>query len=87
MEREIKLPIDFAKLLAPNGGYGNEIGRRVYGTLSQMAKTFITTNYDEWLDREILLANADPVKPGTAPATASESPPDRENTSAKDSGA
>ena len=70
MERETKLPIDFAKLLAPKGGYDNEIGRRIYGTVGRMAKTFITTNYDEWLDSEIALGAADPLRPGKAPATA-----------------
>jgi hypothetical protein len=74
MERQTKLAIDFAKLLAPKGGYDNEIGRRVYGTLGQMAKTFITTNYDEWLDSEIALASVDPLKPGKAPATAPKPP-------------
>jgi hypothetical protein len=72
MEKETKLSIDFETLLEPIGGYDNEMGRRVYGTLAKMAKTFITTNYDKWLDSEILLSEADPIKPvDKAPATPS----------------
>ena len=69
MERETGLRINFSDLLAPKGGYDNATGRRLYGTLSKMAKTFVTTNYDEWLDTEIVLDAADPIRPGKAPET------------------
>jgi hypothetical protein len=69
MERDSKIAIDFGKLLAPKDGYDNEIGLRVYGTLGQMAKTFITTNYDEWLDSDIPSTTTASIKPTKAPAT------------------
>ena len=61
--------IDFRKLLTPHDGYGNIMGCRIYGVLSKLAKTFITTNYDEWLDNEIPLTQADPLKPNKSAAT------------------
>ncbi|HEY3778673.1 MAG TPA: SIR2 family protein [Rhizomicrobium sp.] len=70
MEKETKLSINFEKLLMPTNGYENEMGRKVYGALSKMAKTFITTNYDKWLDSEIILAAADAVRPSKALAVA-----------------
>lgn len=69
MQRETNLAIDFDKLLAPKGGYQNEMGRRVYGALSRIAKTFITTNYDIWLDAAILPTPTDSIRPARAPAT------------------
>jgi hypothetical protein len=61
-------PIDFPALLTPNGGYDNPMGRRVYGALSSMAKTFVTTNYDRWLDIEIDSAPSGIARSGKAPA-------------------
>jgi SIR2-like domain len=69
MQAGTRLPIAFGKLLTPSGGYENAMGRRVYGVLSKLAKTFCTTNYDEWLDSEVLLAEADPLKPDKSAAT------------------
>lgn len=69
MQAGAKLPIDFKKLLTPFGGYENAMGRRVYSVLSKLAKTFITTNYDEWLDYEISLVEIDSLKPNKSAVT------------------
>jgi SIR2-like domain len=50
LARQHKQPIDFNKLISPKDGYGNEAGRRLFGSLSTLGKTFVTTNYDPWLD-------------------------------------
>lgn len=47
------ISIDFRKLLQPSGSNDNWKGRALYGNLSKLGKTFVTTNYDEWLDEEI----------------------------------
>jgi hypothetical protein len=65
LETEHKLKIDYAKLINPSAGYeNNELGNRVYRALGKLAKTFVTTNYDEWLDTEI----PEPVLPLNPPA-------------------
>jgi hypothetical protein len=54
IEAENGLNIDYASLINPEEGYeNNEIGHRVYRSLGKLAKTFVTTNYDWWLDTEI----------------------------------
>ncbi|MBA3755059.1 MAG: SIR2 family protein [Nitrosomonas sp.] len=49
LEKEHKLPIKFDELLRPAPDR-KEIGDRVYASLGKLASTFVTTNYDEWLD-------------------------------------
>lgn len=70
IEEEYKISIDFRKLLHPLGRKGHEQGRRLYASLFKLGKTFITTNYDKWLDEEIvetaLSLTAEP-NPGDAP--------------------
>jgi hypothetical protein len=54
IEAEHEMTIDYAKLINPSDGYqNNEIGHRIYRSLGQLSKTFVTTNYDAWLDTEI----------------------------------
>lgn len=53
LEAEHRIPIDFRKLLHTSGRNSNLRGRELYGSLSKLGKTFVTTNYDEWLDEEI----------------------------------
>jgi len=54
IEAENGLNIDYAALINPEKGYeNNETGHRVYRSLGKLAKTFVTTNYDWWLDTEI----------------------------------
>ena len=53
LQTEHKIPIDFGKVLYPTGRKDNPKGRRLYENLSKLGKTFVTTNYDEWLDTTI----------------------------------
>jgi len=72
LHAEHNLPIDYAVVIDPVGGYDNEIGRRLYGALAQLGRTFVTTNYDTWLDRELASSKPLSVIVGqqlTAPAT------------------
>ena len=50
LEKEHGLPIDFRKLLEPPSS-AKKIGDEVYENLSRLATTFVTTNYDDWLDQ------------------------------------
>lgn len=49
LEQKHELHIDFKELLAPSGSR-REVGDKVYADISSLATTFVTTNYDEWLD-------------------------------------
>jgi hypothetical protein len=54
VEAEHGLKIDYSKLVNPRDGYkNNEVGQRVYRSLGKLSETFVTTNYDAWLDNEI----------------------------------
>ena len=51
--------IDYRSLLHRVPRHAHVDGRKLYSHLSKLAKTFITTNYDEWLDEELPAAAAD----------------------------
>jgi SIR2-like domain len=53
LERTHTTPINFERLLYPSGNKDSVKGQRLYAALSRLGKTFVTTNYDEWLDRAI----------------------------------
>jgi hypothetical protein len=55
LQEEHQTPIDFKILIHPEGHKKNPKGLRLFGSLSALGKTFITTNYDEWLDEELLV--------------------------------
>lgn len=76
LEAEHKLTIDYAKLINPKLGYENEVGSRVYRALGNLGKTFITTNYDEWLDTEIPDQPLQ-VNPPAAPQTTTANAPSK----------
>ena len=61
MAHEHKIDVDFRKILSPDEGYGNPHGRKLYGCLGKLGNTFVTTNYDEWLD-EIIPIPMPPAK-------------------------
>lgn len=42
--------IPFEALLHPKAREDHENGRRLYSSLSRLGNTFVTTNYDRWLD-------------------------------------
>ena len=71
LQEEHGFPIDFRKLLHPSGKRDDPKGRQLYGSLSKLGKTFVTTNYDEWLDEEVdvpSLPVGTPMNPAVAPA-------------------
>lgn len=72
LESELATRIDFRKLLHPSGKKDNVKGQKLFGSLSKLGKTFVTTNYDEWLDEEIALppVTPNPASGPTAPVTA-----------------
>lgn len=72
LESEHATRIDFRKLLHPSGKKDNVKGQRLFASLSKLGKTFVTTNYDEWLDEEIALppVTPNPASSPTAPVTA-----------------
>ena len=45
-----KQQIDYSKLLNTDDQKKKDLGNRLYRALSKLGKTFITTNYDDWLD-------------------------------------
>lgn len=51
LEKQHALPIEFKKLLEPSSADKKKIGVDVYANLSKLATTFVTTNYDDWLDQ------------------------------------
>lgn len=53
LQRKHKLYINFDAILYPNGRNTDPKGRRLYEALSKLGKTFVTTNYDDWLDTTI----------------------------------
>jgi hypothetical protein len=70
LEKQHGLPITFDKILYPNGK-DSEKGRRLYASLGKLAKTFVTTNYDDWLDEPVIAVAAPSVSATVDPATAS----------------
>lgn len=53
LEKEHPTRINFRQLLHPSGQKDNAKGQRLFGSLCRLGRTFVTTNYDEWLDEEI----------------------------------
>jgi hypothetical protein len=75
LELEHGFRINFAKLIQPAvSDDKKEIGNRVYRALGKLGSTFVTTNYDGWLDTEIADHPA-PVAPPTAPQTTTDNTP------------
>ena len=69
LESEHGLPIKFAELLKPSDEHKKKTGDRVYQNLSRLATTFVTTNYDDWLDQTppAVLQPAQTVSPSQPP--------------------
>jgi len=54
LQEEHEQPIDHSAILQPNGK-SDPKGLRLYSGLSRLGKTFVTTNYDQWLDECLTL--------------------------------
>lgn len=50
LEKEHGISVDFADLLRPKPGDKKDAGDRIYAGLAKLGSTFVTTNYDDWLD-------------------------------------
>jgi len=75
LELEHGFKIDFGKLIEPaTTDAKKEIGHRVYRSLGKLGSTFVTTNYDGWLDTEIADQPA-PVAPPAGPQTTTDNTP------------
>ena len=70
------IQIDFRKLLHQKPREKHLVGQRLYSYLSKIGKTFVTTNYDEWLDEQFSYGPAGL----TGEATATAQPPPRPRT-------
>ncbi len=57
LEQKYKTDIDFVSILEPRDDKKKATGEKIYGHLAQLARTFVTTNYDDWLD----------IQPATTP--------------------
>lgn len=55
-QREISrgIRLDYATILHPRGMDYPLVGRRISAALARMSTTFVTTNYDRWLDHRIV---------------------------------
>jgi SIR2-like domain len=51
LAKEKALELNFEKIPYPFGARESQKGQRLYAALSKLGKTFVTTNYDEWLDK------------------------------------
>jgi hypothetical protein len=53
LQEETGAQIDFLKLLHPNERAANVKGIKLYEHISKLANSFVTTNYDKWLDEDV----------------------------------
>ena len=75
LQSKTGISIDFRALLHRKSREEHAKGRRLHSYLSKLGKTFVTTNYDEWLDEELSAPPADLT--GDAIATAGSAPKPR----------
>jgi hypothetical protein len=50
LEQQHGMKVDFRSLLQVRDPNKKKTGEKVYGHLAQLARIFVTTNYDDWLD-------------------------------------
>ncbi len=73
LSQEHSQPIDYREVLYQGSELRSQDGHQLYRALLQLGKTFVTTNYDEWLDTNLLTpvpqvsANAASGSADTAP--------------------
>ena len=59
LQAKHRVPIDFRSLPHRKDRKDYPDGQKLYTFLSKLGRTFVTTNYDEWLDDELLPAPTD----------------------------
>lgn len=74
LQSEHNLPINFERILYPNGRDNDPKGRRLYDALAKLGKTFVTTNYDSWLDSHVATPAPAAVTVAASPAAATLAP-------------
>ena len=52
LQEEMDLQIDFLKLLHPSDCNLHTVGLKLYECISKLGTSFVTTNYDRWLDED-----------------------------------
>ena len=55
LQKEHNTEIAYGKIFHPENKRKSPKGLQLYGSLSKLGKIFVTTNYDEWLDEEIVI--------------------------------
>ena len=58
LAEEDEFRIDYQAILHPGDNLNDPVGQRLYASLSKLGRTFVTTNYDRWLDRKVILPDA-----------------------------
>lgn len=56
LQEEHQLQIDFSEMIYPASCRSHPDGQAVYTAISALGKTFVTTNYDGWLDEQMVSA-------------------------------
>jgi hypothetical protein len=54
LAKQAGIDLDYETVIHPGRDHKNRDGRRLYGALGRLAKSFITTNYDYWLDVDLV---------------------------------
>jgi hypothetical protein len=65
LQDEHKINIDFKALIHPTARKDHADGRRIYSLVAKLGKTFVTTNYDQWLDDELAPPSFSVASPGS----------------------
>ncbi len=71
LENQFETKIDFRSILEPSDADKRAVGAKIYGHLAKLGRTFVTTNYDKWLDLPSATA---PLLAETAPDPSTASP-------------
>jgi SIR2-like domain len=53
LQDQFQIKIDFKALLHPVDRREHSKGRQLYAILGRLGRTFVTTNYDQWLDEDL----------------------------------
>lgn len=72
LKKEDPIGINFKKLLHPTEIKDNDKGQKIFGSLGRLGKIFVTTNYDEWLNRDFFppILSINPTSDPTIPPSA-----------------
>lgn len=63
LQEQHQIQIDFRQILHRKPKTAYPEGQRLYSSLARLGNTFVTTNYDEWLDEVVLAPTATVAEP------------------------